>query len=152
MKKVFFKCLTPILILILALISFTILVVNFGGPVQAYSNLKLVVQPTTLQTLSTYEFTATPETVTYANTFTIGCRFFHERINSAGAVTSSATTAITSGAANGQLLWIENVSGYNVIVKDGANTSLGGDLTMVPGDATWLHWNGTLWKVLFIDP
>ena len=62
--------------------------------------------------------------------------------------TSDASTAIANGAVAGALLVLCNEDAtYNVIVKDGANTQIGGDITLTAGadDCLTMLWNGADW-------
>ena len=71
-------------------------------------------------------------------------------LTTTGAVTSSATTAIADGSAANNYLVIENAGAADVILKDGANTKLGGDMTLTGGanDTIVLIWNGADWLSL----
>ena len=65
--------------------------------------------------------------------------------------TSDATTAIANGAVAGALLIVCNEDAtYDVVFKDGANTQLGGDITLNNGEDECLTmiWNGADWVAL----
>ncbi len=60
--------------------------------------------------------------------------------------TSDVTTAITSGAFAGQILILQGTSDTNtIIIKNGANTKLTGDITLGAEDTLTLVWDGTKW-------
>ena len=74
----------------------------------------------------------------------------YQPITSAGAVTTSATIAIADGVKNGQLLVIVNENASDtIIVKNGANTHLSGDITLGNDDTLGLMWDGADWLELF---
>lgn len=62
--------------------------------------------------------------------------------------TSDTSTAIADGAVAGALLIVCNEDAtYNVIIKDGANTKIGGDITLTANqdDCLTMIWNGADW-------
>lgn len=69
-----------------------------------------------------------------------------------GSVTSDATTAIADGAVAGALLVICNEDAQDMVIKDGANTLIGGDITLTGGaqDCLTLLWNGADWVGLSV--
>ena len=70
----------------------------------------------------------------------------YQPISSAGAVTTSATTAIADGVVNGQILILVNENASDtIIVKNGANTHLTGDITLGNDDTLTLMWDGADW-------
>lgn len=63
-------------------------------------------------------------------------------------ITSNATIAIDDGPLAGSLLVLCNEdASYNIIVKDGANTKIGGDITLTAAqdDCLTMIWNGADW-------
>lgn len=64
-----------------------------------------------------------------------------------GSITSSATTAIADGPIPGTWLFICNEDAQDMVVKDGANTKIGGDITLTGGadDCLTVVWNGADW-------
>ena len=70
----------------------------------------------------------------------------YQPLTSAAAVTTSAVTAIADGAVNGQLLILanENITD-TIIIKNGANTHLSGDITLGNDDTLTLMWDGADW-------
>jgi len=71
----------------------------------------------------------------------------YQPVTAAGAITTSATTAITDGPVEGAILVIVNTGANNIIIKDGANTKLGGDITLTGGadDSLTVIWDGADW-------
>ena len=69
-----------------------------------------------------------------------------------GSVTSDASTAIADGAVAGALLIICNEDAQDMVIKDGANTAIGGDLTLTGGadDCLTLIWDGADWVGLAV--
>jgi len=65
----------------------------------------------------------------------------------AGACTLNATTSIADGPVAGAILIICNEDAQNIVIKDGANTAIGGDVTLTGGaeDCITLLWNGADW-------
>lgn len=70
-----------------------------------------------------------------------------------GSITSDTSTAIADGAVAGALLVICNEDAQDVVIKDGANTVLSGDLTLTGGanDCLTVLWNGTNWVGLSLQ-
>lgn len=67
-----------------------------------------------------------------------------QEITAASAITSSATTAVTDGGVDGELLVIWNSGSYDIIIQDGANTKFSGDLTLASNDDVMLLiWDAT---------
>jgi hypothetical protein len=66
---------------------------------------------------------------------------------SGGAITLNTTTAITNGAAVGQMLIIENFSTNNITISDNANVQLNGNVAYTLGndDTLTLIWDGFDW-------
>lgn len=67
--------------------------------------------------------------------------------------TLNATTSIADGPVAGAILIICNEdASYDVVIKDGANTALGGDITLTGGaeDCLTLLWNGSDWVALSV--
>jgi hypothetical protein len=64
-----------------------------------------------------------------------------------GSIDTDASTAIANGAVAGALLIICNEDAQSVVIKDGANTLIGGDKTLTGGaqDCITLLWNGADW-------
>ena len=63
-------------------------------------------------------------------------------------VTTSASTAIADGPVAGAILILVNEdASYDIVVKDGANTKIGGDITLTANqdDQLMLIWNGADW-------
>ena len=70
----------------------------------------------------------------------------HKVAGNGGAVTLSATTAITSGTTSGQTLELEGTSDTNTVtILHGANTQMNGDITLELYDCIRFRWNGTDW-------
>lgn len=70
----------------------------------------------------------------------------YQPINSASAVTTSTTCAVYSGTVNGQVVFLVNENASDaIIVDDGANTDLGGNVTLGAGDILKLLWDGANW-------
>jgi len=67
-----------------------------------------------------------------------------------GSINTSATTAIADGVVAGQILILINEDAQDIVIKDAANTQLGGDITLTGGadDSLMLIWDGTDWTVL----
>jgi hypothetical protein len=65
-----------------------------------------------------------------------------------GSIDTSATTAIADGPVAGSILIICNEDAQDVVIKDGANTDIGGDQTLTggAGDCISLIWNGADWN------
>ena len=87
------------------------------------------------------------------NGWTLTATASYQPVTVAGSAhtTSDATTAIANGAVAGALLIVCNEDGtYNVVIKDGANTKIGGDLTLTAGqdDCLTMIWNGADWVAL----
>jgi len=73
----------------------------------------------------------------------------YQPISSAGAVTTSATTAIADGVKNGQMLILVNENASDtIIIKDSANTHLTGDVTLGNDDTLVLLWDGADWLAI----
>lgn len=69
-----------------------------------------------------------------------------------GSVTSDASTAIANGAVAGVLLVVCNEDAQDMVLKDNANTLIGGDKTLTGGaqDCITLLWNGADWVGLSV--
>jgi len=69
-----------------------------------------------------------------------------------GSVTSDTSTAIADGAVAGVILIVCNEDAQDIVLKDGANTQLGGDITLTGGadDCITLLWDGTDWTCLSV--
>lgn len=82
-------------------------------------------------------------------TFTIISTASYQPITNStgGSVTSDATTAIADGAVVGTLLIVCNQDAQDMVIKDGANTKLSGDLTLTGGanDCLTLIWDSADW-------
>jgi len=67
-----------------------------------------------------------------------------------GSITSDTTTAIVDGAVTGTILVICNEDAQDIVLDDGANTQLGGNITLTGGadDCVTLLWDGTDWTAL----
>jgi len=67
-----------------------------------------------------------------------------------GSITSDTTTAIVDGAVAGVILVICNEDAQDIVLDDGANTQLGGNITLTGGadDCVTLLWDGTDWTAL----
>lgn len=72
--------------------------------------------------------------------------------STAGSIDTSDATAIADGAVAGQILVLINEDAQDIVIKDGANTQLGGDITLTGGadDALFLIWDGTDWTALSV--
>ena len=69
-------------------------------------------------------------------------------VNAAAHCTTSASTAIPDGPVAGTLLVLCNEDAtYNIVIKDGANTKIGGDVTLTANqdDCLTVIWNGADW-------
>ena len=70
-------------------------------------------------------------------------------ITSSAGITTSATTAISDGAYVGQILIIVNENAADtIVIKNGANTHLTGDITLGNDDTLTLIWDGADWLQL----
>lgn len=83
-------------------------------------------------------------------TFTVNATASYQPITNStgGSVTSSATTAIADGPTNTPaILIICNEDAQDMVLKDNANTLIGGDKTLTGGaqDCITLLWNGADW-------
>ena len=69
-----------------------------------------------------------------------------------GSVTSDTSTAIADGAVAGALLVVCNEDAQDMVIKDNANTLLGGDITLTGGaqDCLTVLWNGADWVGLAV--
>jgi hypothetical protein len=67
-----------------------------------------------------------------------------------GSITSDTTTAIVDGAVTGTILVICNEDAQDIVIDDGANTQLGGNVTLTGGadDCLTLLWDGNDWTAL----
>ncbi|KKN57473.1 hypothetical protein LCGC14_0561850 [marine sediment metagenome] len=84
------------------------------------------------------------------NGWTLTATTSYQPVTVAGSAhtTSGSGTAIADGPVAGALLVLCNEDAtYNVIVKDGANTKIGGDITLTAGqdDCLTMLWNGADW-------
>jgi len=73
----------------------------------------------------------------------------HRVQGASGAVTLDATTAVTDGSIDGQLLVLFGVSDTNTVtIEDAANTKLNGQVILTDGDCIILYWDSTnsLWR------
>lgn len=68
-------------------------------------------------------------------------------VSAAGKVTLNTTTAVNDGRIPGQRLTLHCTAGI-VVLPDGANTSLGGAVTLYPGESLDLVWDptGSAWR------
>jgi len=64
-----------------------------------------------------------------------------------GSITTDTTTAIADGVVAGQILILCNEDAQDIVIDDGANTLLGGNVTLTGGamDTLTLLWNGADW-------
>lgn len=68
-------------------------------------------------------------------------------LTAASAVTLGATTSITDGYFNGQLLIIEGTSDSNTVtINDNTNTKMSANITLGVNDTITFVWNGTDWS------
>jgi hypothetical protein len=69
-----------------------------------------------------------------------------------GSITSDTTTAIANGVVAGQVLILCNLDAQDIVIDDGANTDLGGNVTLTGGakDTLTLIWDGTDWMGLAV--
>ena len=84
------------------------------------------------------------------NGWTLTATASYQPVTVAGSAhtTSDATTGIANGAVAGALLIVCNEDAtYYVIIKDGANSKIGGDITLTAGqdDCLTMIWNGADW-------
>jgi len=71
------------------------------------------------------------------------------RLSPASLVTLNATTAISAGAAAGQMLILEGTSDSNTVtINDNANTRLVSNRTLGANDTLTLMWDGSAWVEL----
>jgi len=70
--------------------------------------------------------------------------------DSGGQITTSASTAIADGVVAGQILILINEDAQDIVIKDAANTAIGGDITLTGGalDSLMLIWDGADWAGL----
>ena len=70
--------------------------------------------------------------------------------DSGGSITTSASTAIADGVVAGQMLILINEDAQDIVIKDGANTALGGDITLTGGalDSLMMIWDGADWTAV----
>jgi hypothetical protein len=66
----------------------------------------------------------------------------------AGSVTTSTSSAVADGFADGQLLILMNDDSNAITVKDNANTVLSGDIALGQGDTLTLIWFTDTWYQL----
>lgn len=66
---------------------------------------------------------------------------------SGGSIDTDATTAISDGPVAGAILMICNEDAQSIVIKDNANTKIGGDKTLTGGDVDCitLLWDGSDW-------
>jgi len=70
----------------------------------------------------------------------------YQPITSTAAITTSTTCAVYSGTVAGQIVFLVNENASDaIIVDDGANTDLGGNVTLGSGDILKLLWDGANW-------
>lgn len=70
----------------------------------------------------------------------------YQPLTSVAAVTTSLTTAIISGTVKGQLLILVNENASDIIIiDDGANTHLSGNISLGNDDTLMLIWDGADW-------
>lgn len=70
----------------------------------------------------------------------------YQPISSAAAVTTSTTCAVYSGTVNGQVVFLVNENASDeIVIDDGANTDIGGNVTLGAGDILKLIWDGANW-------
>jgi len=95
----------------------------------------VVFRPETTQVLGA-AFTITSSLATYVP------------ISSAGIVTSSAVTAIQSGAIAGQIIILDNQGAFDIILKQSANIELPGgiDYTISIKGVIEFVWTGSIWR------
>jgi len=64
-----------------------------------------------------------------------------------GSVTTDTSIAIADGPVAGAILILCNEDAQDIVIKDGANTAIGGDITLTGGalDTLTLIWNGADW-------
>jgi len=83
-----------------------------------------------------------PATVTVGAGFTLSPAATSSKINAATARTSSTTTAINDGVADGQVFTVINVDTTDIItIKDQANTQLGNDCVLMPRSSLIVQWS-----------
>jgi hypothetical protein len=90
------------------------------------------------------------DTVNLTTGFTISPNAYVLELRETGNVTSDATTAIKDGHEN-QILILQNMDNFNVVIKHGANTQLNAavDHTLIQYAAIALRWDGSDWLELF---
>jgi len=74
--------------------------------------------------------------------------------DSGGSITTDTTTAIADGPVAGAILILVNEDAQDIVIDDGANTLLSGNITLTGGamDTLTLIWNGADWVgVAFVD-
>jgi len=85
-------------------------------------------------------------------TLTPGASYQPVTNSTGGSITSDTSTAIVDGAVPGVILIIVNEDAQDIVLKDAANTQLGGDITLTGGadDSITLLWDGTDWTCLSV--
>jgi hypothetical protein len=85
-----------------------------------------------------------PITTTVGAAFTLTASETLQRVDATAARSSSTTTAINDGIADGQMFTIMNTDTTdNITVLDNANTVLGVDCVLKPGDTLTVIWDNT---------
>lgn len=90
------------------------------------------------------------DTVNLTASFTISPNAYVLELRTTGNVTSDATTSIKDGHEN-QVLILQNMDNFNVVIKHGANTRLNAavDHTLIQYSAIAFRWDGSDWLELF---
>lgn len=84
--------------------------------------------------------------------FTITPQTRYHILTGTASRTSDTTTAINDGIYKGQLLILEGTDNTNtIIIKEGANTNLTGDITLGSEDILTLIWNGSIWVQITVS-
>lgn len=121
-----------------------------GVPIVASGTINFVSGATVVDNAGVADITITAPAPTVnsqvlAAGFTILSDAFYKRISSAGAVTSSAVTAIADGANDGQEIQLRNVGANDITLTQNANVQCpnGIDLTIGANDTARFIWDAT---------
>lgn len=99
----------------------------------------------TIQLNSATVLGQTSQTITAGQTVSAATSF--NAIQAAGAVSTSTSTVIDTGRANGQILQVVNIGSQNITFKAGGNTDLPSltDYVLTPSSSIAFIWQGSTW-------